>query len=333
MLCNFLSLCRDKTSVQPSSGACSEISDPPEEEAVRLTCLKIIPEKSVERDTDDATVLVKVETPIGESPSPVDICCVIDISGSMKNAAIIQNAQGQTENHGLTQLDVAKHGVRTVIKTLGPNDRLCVVAFDDRVDLILDLTLMDEEGQQKAENELDKLDERGGTDIWLALEKGLDVLRMGVEVGGNRLAHMMLLTDGKTMRAPSVIPNLEAYKAKYERLPCTVNTFGFGYNVDSPMLVRIADSGCGTYSFIPDAGFVGTAFVNTMSNLLVTFATDVFLNLATEGDSKICPDIPGNFQTIESTGELRVGLGTLQYGQSRDILLQMDIKASDDHTL
>jgi len=42
------------------------------------------------------------------------------------------------------------------------------------------------------------------------------------------------------------------------------------------------------------------------------------------------PDIPGNFQKMESEGRLRVRLGTLQYGQSRDILVKMDIKTSDD---
>jgi len=295
-----------------------------------MATLQITPEQSLEQDVDDVTVLVKVKTPQGETPTPVDICCIIDISGSMGATATIQNAQGQTESHGLTLLDVAKHGVRTVIKTLGPNDRLCVVAFDDSVDLILDITVMDEEGQRKAEKELDKLFDRGATDIWRGLEKGLDVLRLCAEVGGNRLAHIMLLTDGQTMSAPQVIPNLEAYKSKYERLPCTVNTFGFGYNICSPMLVSIASSGSGTYSFIPDAGFVGTVFVNTMSNLLVTFATDVYLDLATKGESKILPDIPGKFETVEAAGGFRVRLDTLQYGQSRDILVQMNVKTSDD---
>jgi len=233
-----------------------------------MATLQITPEQSLEQDVDDVTVLVKVKTPQGETPTPVDICCIIDISGSMGATATIQNAQGQTESHGLTLLDVAKHGVRTVIKTLGPNDRLCLVAFDDSVDLILDITVMDEEGQRKAEKELDKLFDRGATDIWRGLEKGLVVLRLCAEVGGNRLAHIMLLTDGQTMSAPQVIPNLEAYKSKYERLPCTVNTFGFGYNICSPMLVSIASSGSGTYSFIPDAGFVGTVFVNTMITFL-----------------------------------------------------------------
>jgi len=67
-----------------------------------------------------------------------------------------------------------------------------------------------------------------------------------------------------------------------------------------------------------------------MSNLLVTFATDVFLTLATEGgDSKLLSDIPGNFRTHESSDEFRVGLDTLQYGQSRDILVRMKVKTSD----
>lgn len=33
--------------------------------------------------------------------------------------------------------------------------------------------------------------------------------------------------------------------------------------------------GSGTFAFIPDAGFVGTVFVNAMSNLLVTMAKDL----------------------------------------------------------
>jgi len=296
----------------------------------QMASVQIIPEKSLEQDANDVTVLVKVVTPAGESRAPVDICCVIDISGSMGCAATIQNAQGQTESHGLTQLDVAKHGVRTVIKTLGPQDRLSIVAFDNSVDLVLDLTVMDAQGQQKAETELDNLQERGGTDIWCGLEKGLDVLRLGCEEGGNRLAHMMLLTDGQTMNAPQVVPKLMEYKSRYERLPCTVSTFGFGYNIDSPMLVKIADSGSGTYSFIPDAGFVGTAFVNTMSNLLVTFATDVFLELAAEGGSQILSEIPGHFETMVTDESVRVRLDTLQYGQSRDILVKMNVKTSEE---
>jgi len=64
-----------------------------------MATLQITPEQSLEQDVDDVTVLVKVKTPQGETPTPVDICCIIDISGSMGATATIQNAQGQTESH------------------------------------------------------------------------------------------------------------------------------------------------------------------------------------------------------------------------------------------
>ena len=46
----------------------------------------------------------------GTSRAPSDICCVVDVSGSMGSLATIQNAAGETEAHGLTLLDIVKHG-------------------------------------------------------------------------------------------------------------------------------------------------------------------------------------------------------------------------------
>ena len=48
--------------------------------------------------------------------------------------------------HGLSLLDVAKHGVRTIIKTLSDMDRLSLVAFQTNATTILPLTRMDEAG-------------------------------------------------------------------------------------------------------------------------------------------------------------------------------------------
>jgi hypothetical protein len=40
------------------------------------------------------------------------------------------------------------------------------------------------------------------------------------------------------------------------RLPATLHTFGFGFNLRSGLLKSIAEIGGGTYSFIPDAGMI-----------------------------------------------------------------------------
>ena len=47
----------------------------------------------------------------------------------------------------------------------------------------------------------------------------------------------------------------------------------------SDLLKDIAHEGGGMYAFIPDSGFVGTAFVNALANQLVSFGTRAFLTL------------------------------------------------------
>merc|ERR1719362_1495624 len=135
-----------------------------------------------------------------------------------------------------------------------------------------------------------------------------------------RLAHIMLLTDGQTQDRNNVMPNLAAYKQKHEQLPGTLSTFGFGYNIDSALLNDISNFGDASYSFIPDSGFVGTVFVNTLSNLLVTFAKEVDINCeCTDCD---IVDVVGGYEmerTDESTS--RIKLGTMQYGQKRSVVV------------
>mmetsp|Transcript_7373 Transcript_7373/g.12813 ORF Transcript_7373/g.12813 Transcript_7373/m.12813 type:complete len:585 (+) Transcript_7373:63-1817(+) len=273
-------------------------------------------------------VLVSVKPPDAPDtgkPLPCDITCVIDTSGSMSREATIQDAAGNTERHGLSLLDVAKHGVRTVINTMHDTDRLCLVGFESTATTILPLTHMDKKGQELAQQKLDELVAYGGTDIWQGLSHGLDALHTDVEKG--RLGHIMLLTDGMSQSPDSIVPNLQQYRTTHERLPGTISTFGFGYNLDSRLLVQLAAEGSGSYSFIPDAGFVGTVFVNTVSNLMVTMAHEVYLGLepgSDSGDELILKDcMLGDLPVTQQDGYTRVKLGTLQYGQTKDILLRM----------
>jgi hypothetical protein len=53
--------------------------------------------------------------------APLDICCVIDVSGSMSSEASIpaDPASGKpAERNGLSVLDVVKHSLRTIVSTM-----------------------------------------------------------------------------------------------------------------------------------------------------------------------------------------------------------------------
>mmetsp|Transcript_26657 Transcript_26657/g.61315 ORF Transcript_26657/g.61315 Transcript_26657/m.61315 type:complete len:493 (+) Transcript_26657:75-1553(+) len=279
---------------------------------------------------EDVPILFRISSPEqradGRESVPTDIVCVIDISGSMGTLATIQSASGVVESNGLTLLDVAKHGVRTVIASLGDTDRLAVVAFDDQQDIVVPLTKMDEEGKTLANKKVEALDDRGGTDIWGGLFEGLEILRNAPKDSSvPREAHVILLTDGQTMRRDACMPNARQYLQKYEGLPGTISTMGFGYNIDSPLLDELSKFGSGMYSFIPDAGFVGTVFVNTMSNLLVTMAADVTLVIAEEGASVL--QACGGIESEKKDNVWRLKVGLLQYGQSADIVVRANVPA------
>jgi hypothetical protein len=82
-------------------------------------------------DTNDG-LIVKVRPPRDHLNArlhhvPCDIVLVIDVSGSMGTDAPVPGAD--SEQLGLSVLDLTKHAARTVLETLGDQDRLGIVTF------------------------------------------------------------------------------------------------------------------------------------------------------------------------------------------------------------
>lgn len=91
-------------------------------------------------------VNITIKSPDVNERNPIDIVCVIDISGSMEIEAKLKEGTGDKEDNGLTVLDIVKHAVNTILTNLTPKDRLSIVAFDNKAQDILQLTKMDKKG-------------------------------------------------------------------------------------------------------------------------------------------------------------------------------------------
>ncbi|EGR28365.1 von willebrand factor type a domain protein [Ichthyophthirius multifiliis] len=247
----------------------------PDENKYRETSLsiknykKINPQILLKFSKKNTTYQLSITPPSSNIPRPpnyFDICCVIDVSGSMNDEARIQ---GDTESAGLSVLDIVKHSVKTIIVNLRPEDRLSIVTFHSQAKREIELTYMDKKGKEKVQNCLDTLTPLNSTNLWQGLEYGLDVLN---EKNSQNLNFLMVFTDG----VPNINPPrghlqmLQKYrkdnKEKIEN--CIINMFGFGYNLDSELLNELAIEGNGAYAFIPDASFVGTVFVNAFAQML-----------------------------------------------------------------
>jgi len=281
---------------------------------------------------DAVPVMVTAAPPVGISRAPVDICCVVDVSGSMSAEAVVQTESGIGTGHGLTVLDIVKHAMKTIIRNSQAHDRLAVVAYSNDAKIIFGATVMDNSGRDTADTKLDELIPNGMTNLWDGLKVGMEVLRSAAEPG--RLQHIMLFTDGLPNINPprGILPMLKRQKDKEGgKLPCTISTFGFGYDLDSQLLSDLAIQGSGTYAFIPDAGFVGTVFVNAMTNILVTMAMDAKLTLTPQNGATFAPGLVLGGHPVSKVGDsLVVSLGCLHFGQSKDVIVNMSgIDAAD----
>lgn len=71
-----------------------------------------------------------------QTAPPMDIVCIIDISGSMGQSAACQtDGKTEYEDLGFSLLDLVKHAVKTVIKTMRATDRIALILFNNKVDV------------------------------------------------------------------------------------------------------------------------------------------------------------------------------------------------------
>lgn len=239
----------------------------------------------------ECDVVVSVTPQDTSTRNPIDICCVVDVSGSMGSDASIKGV----ESNGLSLLDIVKHALKTIINTLTATDRLALVSFSSNAAVRLELTYMTDANKTAALQCVESLDPNGMTNLWDGLVKGLDTLAADTKQqdhnsGSNRRnASLLLLTDGEPNVIPprGHLPMLQRYRDAHNgEYPATIHTFGFGYSLDSVLLRELAVEGHGMYAFIPDSGFVGTVFVNALANSIATMGIHATLSLETSNGAR-----------------------------------------------
>ena len=249
----------------------------------------------------------------------VHLCLVVDTSGSM--GAETFPLDQVPERSGLSLLDIVKHAMRTIVAAMDARDQLSVVSFSTNSRTLFSARKMDEEGKQNSIRDIQTLFPGGQTNLCSGILDGLEIIRSHADNDGRRTEAIFVLTDG----VPNISPPRGTLTCVRRYLDqhlvcagCPISTFGFGYNLDSSQLVEIANVGGGMYSFIPDSGFIGTIFVNAISNLMTTTATNITVDIHTRDDDLFVI----GYQHERTEAGYRVRVGTLQYGQSRYIILR-----------
>lgn len=255
---------------------------------------------------DKSFMHIKVKSPNTGDKKTTLVIAAIDISGSMGSNASLE----KEGNYQFSRLDLVKHSLRTIVDSMNETDYIALVPFSTAASILLQPTQLDESMKQICCNLIDELKPTNTTNIWDALKLSFDIASHPDHE--NKNISILLFTDGEPNVNPprGIIPTMNRkletinQSAETQNVNFTINTFGFGYQLDSLLLRNIANYGKGQFSFIPDASMVGTVFVNFISNVLLNYST---LDKLTINSS-----VSSNEIIVDS----------LQYGQDKDFIVE-----------
>ncbi len=242
------------------------------------------------------------------SQAPLNLCFVLDRSGSMMGAP----------------LKTVKQAAHRIIDRLTARDRISIITFDHKAEvLVKNQPATDLEAIKKR---IDGLRAGGGTSIDDGLKAGVGELASGKE---DRVSQLLLLTDGENEHGDNARALKLADVATGYNL--TVNTLGFGDRWNQDVLEQIADAGGGSLNYIEHAEEAIAIFGRLFKRIQSVGLTNAYLNLELADGTRLAdlkPVAQVSPETIELTAvqegnQAMVRIGDLMKDQPRVILLNL----------
>jgi len=237
---------------------------------------------------------------------PMDIVCVLDVSGSMGM------------NNKINDL---KEAVRFIIGEALPQDRLSIVTFQSHAERKIRLRRMDREGKDEAMLETMRLSAGGGTSIAAGLDMGLSVLEGRRQ--RNSVSAILLLTDGQDHSSRH---QLHALTQRAGTIGCGLYAFGFGADHDAELLREISEQARTPYSFVENTATVKEAFAGVVGGLSSIVAQKVELSL----ESKVVlKAVNTPFEVLQDGNKAKVTIPDLFAAERKDILVELSVPTGD----
>lgn len=212
-----------------------------------------------------------------EGPTiPRTVTFLVDRSGSMEGGP----------------MESAVRAVRGALRSLGPEDRFNVIAFDNVLEALAKAPIpFDDESLAAADLFISGIAARGGTDASIALEAALapslhasasvSVSRMAPPDQVHRLRILVFMTDGDVANAAEVLRN-----AKNALVDTRVHVLGIGDSVQHSMLAVLAELGGGTYMPVSTNEDLEKALVRLKNAITAPLWTGIRVLVEHEGERK-----------------------------------------------
>ncbi len=192
---------------------------------------------------------------------PLDIALVVDTSGSMSGAKIVN----------------ARAAALYLLSVLGPADRLALITYDSRVYAHFPLTPVTAANRRSMAARISSIYPRGMTNLGGGLQVGAAQLSRATE--RNAVSRVILISDGMTNVGVVDRGTLNAMAAAARRRRVGVTTMGVGLRFYELLLQSLAEYGGGRYHYISKPRDLVAIFRREVLSAQQTVATAVNIRL------------------------------------------------------
>eukprot|EP00028_Trichosphaerium_sp_Am-I-7-wt_P005722 CAMPEP_0168528160 /NCGR_PEP_ID=MMETSP0405-20121227/13081_1 /TAXON_ID=498012 /ORGANISM="Trichosphaerium sp, Strain Am-I-7 wt" /LENGTH=460 /DNA_ID=CAMNT_0008551507 /DNA_START=13 /DNA_END=1395 /DNA_ORIENTATION=+ len=245
-----------------------------------------------------------------DARADVDICAVVDRSGSM----------------GVKKMKLVKETLNFVSTQLTKADSFGVVSFDTGVRTDMELVKMTPSNKTTLKRKVSQIKAGSSTNLSGGLFKGLEELK-ATKVQ-NKVRSVWLLTDGLANHGISKSPALvKALKTKLEeQMNAQVFTFGYGDDHDEKMLRELAQAANGMYYYVENPDDIASSFADCLGGLLSVCAQNIKMSIIPENGCKV-KKIMGKIKTEVKDGVHTLDLGDMYSEERRNVVAQFELPA------
>ena len=235
----------------------------------------------------------------------VNLGLLLDTSGSMAGEPIEQ----------------ARAAVHALVDQLRPHDRLTIVTFDSRAQVVQASTELDDLDLRALHGRIDEIRAEGTTDLAAGLGTLLAQLNASPTVGD--LDRIVVVGDGVPNDAGPIAGQVEAARqAGY-----AITTLGVGLDYDEVLLGEMARGSGGRFHHLEHGAALADTFAAEIFGAQRQVAANVWLQLST-GPGVTIARVVGHGPPMSGVHQHGVVLGELAEGESQEVFVELAIEAA-----
>jgi Ca-activated chloride channel homolog len=237
---------------------------------------------------------------------PMNLTLALDRSASMRGA----------------RLNRVKVAARQIFEQLTAEDRISIVSYSDRADVLLPSRRVTDISDMRAV--VNTISAGGGTEIYQGLQACYDQVRL--HYNKNIINHIILLTDGRTYGDEDISLEL-ADEANKKGIG--ISAMGIGDEWNDLFLDRLASRTGGSSAYINSPAAVVEFLKDRITSLGQSYAENMRLIIAPESDVVLESvfRLSPSAQPLEAD-EQPISLGQLEGRRSLRVLLQFQLPAN-----